>query len=220
MANILIVDDEHEVRLLYREILEAWGHSIDEAFDVVHARGRLASAGFDLVLCDIGLPGETGLTLVREIADDLPDTAIVMVTAVDQPARAEEALKMGACGYLVKPCRPNDLVISVTTGLRMRDVLRSRRAQSVDSDLFDHEASVDDKGGPTGGLTRREYEVLRLMTEGLANRSIAVALDLQVNTVRNHVQRVLRKLGAHTKLEAVAVARRQGLLPRADASRV
>jgi putative two-component system response regulator len=217
VAHILIVEDEPEVRLLYREILEARGHSIDEAFDVMQARGRLAGAGFDLVLCDINLPGETGLALVRHVADDFPDTAIVMVTAVDQPARAEEALSMGACGYIVKPCRPNDLVISVSAGLRMREVLRSRRQPDVPSDP---PPSAGSGGAGTGGLTRRESEVIRLMAEGMSNRSIAVLLDLQVNTVRNHVQRVLRKLGAHSKLEAVAVARRRGLLPRRDPQRV
>lgn len=220
MANILIVDDEPEIRLLYRAILEACGHSIDEASNVVEARTRLAAAGFDLVLCDIGLPGETGLTLVREVADELPDTAIVMVTAVDQPARAEEALNMGACGYLVKPCRPNDLVISVSAGLRMQAVLHSRSHHRVESDTADSRPSAEGGGDDDGGLTRRELEVIRLMTEGLSNRSIAALLDLQVNTVRNHVQRVLRKLGAHTKLEAVAVARRRGLLSLHDGQRV
>lgn len=209
MANILIVDDEPEVVGLFREVLEVRGHSVEEAFDVVQARTRLAGAGFDLVVCDINLPGETGLALVRQVADELPDTAIVMVTAVDQPTLAGEALALGACGYLFKPCRTNDLVITVAVALRVRDL--SRRVRLLQHALEAGGRGVTGAPSGTSDLTPREVEIISLMTEGLPNKIIATRLDLRLNTVRNHVQRILNKLGAHSKLEAVAAARRRGM---------
>jgi DNA-binding NarL/FixJ family response regulator len=73
-----------------------------------------------------------------------------------------------------------------------------------------------DVPGSTPVLTRRENEVLRVMADGLSNQAIAERLSLSVNTIRNHVQLILDKLGAHSKLEAVVMATRRGLLPRAD----
>jgi putative two-component system response regulator len=189
VAHILIVDDEPEVMGLFREVLEVRGHSVEEAFDVVEARKRLADAGFDLVLCDINLPGETGLTLVRQVAGELPDTAVVIVTAVDQTALAEEALGLGACGYLVKPCRTNDLVISVAAGLRARDLSRNARlhVEELESKVLHrtmalHEAvQLLEASTETAGMTLRET----------ADR-LVTALTLRSDETAAHIQRMSR----------------------------
>ena len=189
MANILIVDDEPEVLGLFREVLEVRGHSVEEAFDVVQARERLAGAGFDLVVCDINLPGETGLALVRQVANELPDTAIVMVTAIDQPALAEEALGLGACGYLVKPCRTNDLVITVAVGLRVRDLSRNGRlhVEELESKVLRrtmalHEAvQLVEVNSETAGMALRET----------ADR-LVTALTLRSDETGAHIQRMSR----------------------------
>ena len=198
MAHILIVDDEPEVLGLFREVLEVRGHSVEGASDVIEARERLAGAGFDLVVCDINLPGETGLALVRQVANELPDTAIVMVTAVDQPALAEEALALGACGYLVKPCRTNDLVITVAVGLRVRDLSRNGRlhVEELESKVLRrtmalHEAvQLLEANSETAGMALRET----------ADR-LVTALTLRSDETAAHIQRMSR-YGARLALAA------------------
>jgi putative two-component system response regulator len=196
VAHILLVDDEPEVLVLFREILELQSHSVEEAVNVAQATDRLADAAFDLVVCDVGLRGESGLALVRRVADDLPDTAIIMVTAADEPALAEEALSMGACGYLVKPCRPNDLVISVSAGLRMRDLEHARRSHldELESKVLHRTAALHD------AVQRLEENT---ETAGIALRETAdrlvTALTLRSEETGGHIQRMSR-YGAHLAL--------------------
>jgi putative two-component system response regulator len=128
MARLLIVDDEDLVRLSLRRVLERGGHSVEEATSVGEARDRLAAATFELILCDVNMAGESGLALVRQVAAELPDTAVVMVTGVDDPQVADEAVTFGAYGYLVKPFQPNEVLINVDSGLRRRTLERARRS--------------------------------------------------------------------------------------------
>jgi DNA-binding NtrC family response regulator len=114
MAIILLVDDEGAARQSSRLILEQQDHFVTEASTVTKAHSLLATSPFDLVLCDIDMSDESGMGLVRYVAWELPDTAMIMVTSVDDPAAADEAIAMGTYGYLVKPFRPNEMLISVT----------------------------------------------------------------------------------------------------------
>ncbi len=128
MARILILEDEEAVRRGMRRALERADHTVAEAADAAVARHLLSEESFDLLLSDINLPGESGLELVRQVSAELPDIAVAMVTGVDDPGVAGEALRIGAYGYLVKPFGPNELLINVTMALRRRDLERERRS--------------------------------------------------------------------------------------------
>ena len=123
---ILIVDDETSIRHILRRVLER-EHSVDEAGSVDEARRKLAETDFELVLCDINLSGESGLDLLRSVSPTLGDTAVVMVTGIDDPKVAEEAFEMGVYGYLVKPFTPNEVCITVESALRRRALEQSHR---------------------------------------------------------------------------------------------
>jgi YesN/AraC family two-component response regulator len=123
---ILIVDDEEAVRRAMRRILERH-HPVDDAPSVEEARRKLAAERFELVLCDITMPGTSGLELAQLVAGDAPDTVLVMVTGVDDPEIAAQALGMGVYGYLVKPFTPNEILITVETALRRRTLELERR---------------------------------------------------------------------------------------------
>jgi len=115
-ARILATDDRPEVlRVVDRTLGERY--RCEFATSVADAREKLAGARFDLALCDIQLPGESGLELVEEIARAHPETAIVLVTGVDDPEVAERAFELGAHNYLVKPFWPGQLTITVSTTL-------------------------------------------------------------------------------------------------------
>jgi PAS domain S-box-containing protein len=128
-ARILVTDDRPEILRLIERTLGA-SHECEFASDVGEARGKLAEAEFDLALCDIQMPGESGLTLVDEIAHDHPDMAIVLVTGVDDPDVARRAFEMGAHGYLVKPFMPGQLRITTLNALRQRELELAQKAHS------------------------------------------------------------------------------------------
>jgi signal transduction histidine kinase len=123
---ILIVDDETPIRRVLRRVLETH-HAVDEAATLDEARRKLEAGGIDLILCDIDLSGESGFDLVRGLAGTPAGPAFVMVTGIDDPRVAKEALEMGASGYLVKPFTPNEVRITVESALRRRELEHARR---------------------------------------------------------------------------------------------
>lgn len=128
-ARILATDDRPEVlRLIDRSLGERY--ACEFAGSVEEARGKLEDGPFHLALCDIQMPNESGLVLVDEIACDHPDTAIVLVTGVDDPNVARQAFEIGAHGYLVKPFWPGQLLITAMNALRQRDLEIAQRAHS------------------------------------------------------------------------------------------
>jgi putative two-component system response regulator len=120
--RILVVEDEEQVSRLLVRMLEPSGWSCAVALHAGEARERLAEESFALMLCDVHMPGESGLDLVRDVLAEHPDTAAVMVTAMDDPLLAEVALEFGAYGYITKPFQRNQLLISVSNALRRRSL--------------------------------------------------------------------------------------------------
>jgi PAS domain S-box-containing protein len=127
--RILATDDRPEVlRLVERALGDRY--RCDFAGDVEEARAKLADGAYELALCDIQMPGESGLVLVEEIIRDHPDTAVVLVSGIDDPAVAERAFELGAHGYLVKPFWPGQLLITALTALKRRELEIAQRAHS------------------------------------------------------------------------------------------
>jgi len=122
MAHILIVDDEQMIRNLLSDILKIGSHTCALAADASQARKFMRTISFDLILCDINMPGETGLEFIRYTTSEFPDTPAVMVTAIDDPMIAELALKIGVYDFIIKPFAPNGVLISVANALRRRQL--------------------------------------------------------------------------------------------------
>lgn len=120
MAKILILDDEELIRELLTDILSRAGHTCDTAATAGEARAKLPTGDFELVLADMNLPDESGLELLGDVLHDHRDMAAIMVTGRDDPKLAEEALRLGTYGYLIKPFHPNQLVIHVDNALHRR----------------------------------------------------------------------------------------------------
>lgn len=127
--RMLATDDRPEVlRLLERTLGDRY--ECEFASDVAAAREKLAGPPFQLALCDIQMPGESGLVLVEEIAGEHPEMAIVLVTGVDDPEIAERAFELGAQGYLVKPFWPGQLLITTASAIRQRALELAQEAHS------------------------------------------------------------------------------------------
>ncbi len=127
MAHILVVDDEPPIRTMMQHILEANGYECRTAENASHARELLHETQADLMLCDINMPGESGMDFTRYVLSEFPDIATIMVTAVGDPLIAESMLKMGVYDYIIKPMDRNGLLISVGNAIRRRELEISNR---------------------------------------------------------------------------------------------
>lgn len=159
----------------------------------------------DVVLMDHRLRDGDGVDAARRIKQNRPETKVVMLTAAFDDNVLSLAIQAGCSGYLTKGDTIDDLVRAVR-GVHAGEALI---APAMFSRLL---ARLSNRSRTGGDLTRRQTEVLRLLAAGLSNQAIATQLDIRLATVRNHVQSVIEKLHAHSKLEAVAVAVSLGLI--------
>lgn len=122
-TRVLIVDDELHVRLVLERILDRAGYQTTLASSMREARGRLESQPFDLMLCDLMMPEESGFTLLAYTSASHPELAVLIVSGIDNPEVAEPAANAGADGYIVKPFNSNTILINVVGALRRRAAL-------------------------------------------------------------------------------------------------
>ncbi|MCF8109691.1 MAG: response regulator [Desulfohalobiaceae bacterium] len=126
-GKILILDDEASVCRTLSRIVRRIGREYDVVHSAEEARELLQEESFELILSDIRLPGESGLDFVRYTVAQDPDVAIIMITGVDDPEVAEEALELGAYGYIVKPFKVSEVLINISGALRRRQLEAERR---------------------------------------------------------------------------------------------
>ncbi|MEM9036243.1 MAG: response regulator transcription factor [Actinomycetota bacterium] len=160
----------------------------------------------DVILLDYRLPGQDGLRLASDLKTAAPETKLVVLTAIVDERVALDAVEAGCVGFITKDRGLEDVVRSIRS-VHDGEVMVSPDMLAL---ILPRLRDGDSEAAPQ--LTRREHEVLELVAEGCSNQAIADRLTLSLHTVRNHVQNILRKLDAHSKLEAVAIATRQGIL--------
>ncbi|HZI38363.1 MAG TPA: HD domain-containing phosphohydrolase, partial [Acidimicrobiia bacterium] len=168
------------------------------------AVAMIAERGVDLIVLDVDLPDGQGVSAIQAVRGKAPDAAVILLAGRENEALLRQMIDAGGSGIIQRDRAFEDLLPAVTTAAAGGSLVPSVKLAA----LFKRS-----QGSAAGDLTSRQFDVLRMMTEGLSNEAIARRLGLRVNTVRNHAQRILTKLGAHSKLEAVAAARRMGLLP-------
>src|SRR3569833_576076 len=154
----------------------------------------------DVVLMDIKLPGMSGIQCVMEIKKVFSDMQIIMVTVYEDSERIFRALKAGASGYLVKSCPPEQLLASI------RDVHSGGSALSthIARKVVKHFHVLGPSKSETENLTRRELEVLDLLSEGFIYKEIGDKLSISSETVRAHAKNICHKMHVRSRIEAVA----------------
>jgi two-component system NarL family response regulator len=171
----------------------------------------VGTARADVVLLDLSIPGG-GVEACARLRDQRPDVRIVVLAHADDDADLAGAVRAGARGYLLKDATPHEMV----EALRAVAAGHSLLSPAMASRLLDEFAVLvrRHEGPPegTGALSRRELEVLTLVAQGLNNRSIAEALFISENTVKNHIRNIHEKLQVHSRMEAVVRAVRDGVL--------
>jgi DNA-binding NarL/FixJ family response regulator len=209
-VKVLIVDDHPVARRGLRMIVsEAFGEAdCAEAANAAAALTLAETLHPDLLLLDMHMPGElTAIALCRRMRETLPGSTIVIVTAFDSSAEIRDCLVAGADGCLLKDTTETDMAAALRAAMTGRPALDSRIAFQLARDLANEPAPA---GAPH--LSSREHDVLHLLAEGRSNRAIARRLELSEATVKGHVSRLLDKLNASSRLEAVIRASDAGLI--------
>jgi DNA-binding NarL/FixJ family response regulator len=212
MMRVLIVDDHK----LFAEAVEIAleRHGMDVVIATTAEDGLTAAARHepDVVLLDIGLPDRSGLALGEEILHAHPDAKIVIVTSLEDQRALQDAVKLGFHGFLTKDTKLPQLVRAIRDVAEGQLVVPHRLATRRRNGDSEEVALLSSQ------LTPREREVLGLLVAGSNSGEIARALTVSPNTVRTHVQSILAKLQVHSRLEAVAFARRNHLLSHPSAT--
>jgi DNA-binding NarL/FixJ family response regulator len=213
--RVLVVDD-HEMFASSLQLALTHEPDIDvvgTAASLAQAKELVATVEPQVVLLDHRLPDGLGVDAIGELKELRPETKVVVLTAAAEDSTLVRATEAGCAGFLLKTSPLEELVAAVRTAAAGEMLVSTELLSRLLSRLR------ADRAEPAPELTAREREILQLIAEGLTNAAIARRLFISVNTVRNHVQSLLAKLGAHSKLEALSVAVREGLiLPPATSS--
>jgi DNA-binding NarL/FixJ family response regulator len=201
--TVLLVDDHSLVRRGFRRMLE------DESdMEVVGEAGngeesiKLAKELHpQVVVMDCALPGMNGLQATRQIMEDSPDTAVLMLSMHTESTWVRQAIEAGAKGYVLKNAMDLEL------GAAIRKV-------AAGETVFDPQVEQRSvlKGERSAALTHRELEVLQMIVDGKSNKEIATALELSANTIAVHRANIMNSLGIHKTAELVVYAIRAGLV--------
>jgi len=211
-VKVLVVDDNE----LLRAGLVAVLSSDPELAVVAQAADGTAAVRLaiehcpDVVLMDVEMPGGDGITATRSICQSVPAAKVLILTMFDLDEYVLEALRAGASGFLLKTSGPAELVNAVKVCAAGEYMLsRTVMARLIDSFVARPVASPTVPG--LADLTQREMDVLRSMAGGLSNAEIAAELYLAETTVKTHVARILAKLGARDRVQAIVIAHRAGI---------
>jgi DNA-binding NarL/FixJ family response regulator len=219
VVRVLVVDDDDLMRAGLRSVLAS-----DETIDVVGeaSDGRAAVTSVtalrpEVVLMDIRMPTLDGISATRELLGVLPETKVVVLTTFEDDEYVFGALAAGASGFLLKRTRPEELISAIHTIAAGDSLLSPSVTRTVierAADRQPHGTRVHEQR--LGELTPREREVLALIARGLSNGEIATELVVEESTVKTHVGRILLKLHARDRVQAVIFAYESGLAePRA-----
>lgn len=213
-TRLLIVDDHDMFADSLRMALSAQPdfEVVGTASTLAQAKNLVATTSPDVVLLDHHLPDGLGVDSITDLRGIRPEANIVVLTAAAEDSMLVAATEAGCAGFILKTSPLDELVSAVRTAAAGEIMVSSDLLSRLLNRLH-HQYEQ-----PASDLTTRELEILELIAEGLTNSAIATRLFISVNTVRNHVQSVLAKLGAHSKLEALSVAIRDGIIDPPTAS--
>jgi two-component system, NarL family, nitrate/nitrite response regulator NarL len=173
---------------------------------VAEAAQLAAESPVDVAVVDFWLPDGTGVDAAAGIRTSRPDAVVVFVSADDSDQAMMAAVEAGASGYLIKTATGQEIVDAVRRAADGEMLIPAPRLAELLARSRESTRREADRAQQLGSLTTREHEILDLMSQGLTNREIAAQLSIAYPTVRSHVRRVLEKLDARSKLEAVVKA--------------
>jgi DNA-binding NarL/FixJ family response regulator len=208
-ARILLADDHAVVRRGLRMVLDAAPdlEVVAEAADGVEAVERGLRERLDLVVLDVAMPRRTGLQAAWELSRQRPDLRLLMLSMHEGELYCLQALKAGACGYVLKSDADRDLIEACRAALRGETFLYPPTMRTLLQAWLE-----DPSRAPASRLTPREEEVVKLVAESYTSDEIGRMLHITRRTVERHRENVLAKLGMRDRVQLTRYAIRHGLI--------
>ncbi|MBL9084691.1 MAG: response regulator transcription factor [Planctomycetales bacterium] len=207
--KVLIVDDHEVVRLGIKSLLT--GSNIVVVGDAASGEQALAAVKAhkpDVILLDVRMPDSDGLTTLSRLRMEDSAVKVLMLSTYDNPTYVARAVALGANGYLLKSASREDLVAAIEKAAGGEDAWTRDELRRVTGAL----ATPRMSGEVEVPLTQRESEVLRQLAHGLTNKEIGQSLGISYETVKEHVQHILRKIGVNDRTQAAVWAVRKNLV--------
>lgn len=212
--RVVVVEDQLRILEPLLRLLEAApslrvvgsARSGEEALEV------LQDTPCDVILCDLGLPGISGIEVIAAAKRRWPATEVLVFTVFEEEEQVVGAIRAGASGYLLKGASADKIVEAIAEVRAGGTVIQPSLARK----LLDHfrvpapAAPVDDEGGRS--LSPREAEILQLIAKGLTNPEVADILSLSRSTIRTHLEHIYEKLEVTNRVEAVTEGLRKGII--------
>lgn len=214
MIRVAVVEDDPVMRGVLCDAVHACSDMqlIGQEDNATSASVMIKKGGYDVLLCDLGLPDGSGLDLIRQETKTGRDTDIMVITMFANHKNIIDAIKAGARGYLLKDERIEDCIEAIYNirrgGSPISPIIARQLLVHIEPDLS------ADQEPPRAPLTEREYEVLNLLSRGLSNADCADVLAISANTVGTHVKNIYRKLEVNNRAEAVFEASTKGWLAK------
>jgi DNA-binding NarL/FixJ family response regulator len=209
--TVVIVDDHVLFRTGLRELLQQEEiHVMGEASTAEAGLELVQRHGPDVAIMDLNLPAMSGHDAIRRIADCAPATQVLVLTISANESDVIEAVLAGACGYLLKDASVADIVTGVRAAAAGESMVSPRMTKTILDQLRQQDRG--DGKPPAEALSAREREILRLVTEGKDNATIAQELFISPYTVKNHISNILLKLHVSNRIQAAVLAVRDSLV--------
>ncbi|MHB8972303.1 MAG: response regulator [Pirellulaceae bacterium] len=207
--RLLIADDHEVVRCGLRSLMAGTDIEIvGEATTGEQAIQLALELKPDVVLADIRMPGGDGLNVLGRLKLESPEMAVLMLSTYDNPTYVARAVALGAAGYVLKGINREGLLDAIRKVAAGETAWTREELRRVTGALATPRLNADVEAP----LTQRESEVLRQLALGLTNKEIAAALHISYETVKEHVQHILRKVGVSDRTQAAVWAVRKGLV--------
>jgi DNA-binding NarL/FixJ family response regulator len=207
--NLIIADDHEVVRAGLKSLLEGTDIQVTAEATDGNAAFKLANKHRpDLVLLAVRMPNGDGLSALARIKLDLPNVPVVMFSSHDNPTYIARAVALGAAGYLLKSASRNEIIDGIRAAAAGETIWSRDELRRVSGAL----AAPRNGSDADVPLTKRESEVLKQLAFGLTNKEIAQSLGISYETVKEHVQHILRKIGVSDRTQAAVWAVRKNLV--------
>jgi len=206
--RVFLLDDHEVVRRGLSDLLDAEEDIsvVGDAENVEHALVRAPAVRPHVAVLDVRLPDGDGITVCRELRDQMPELAVLMLTSFDDEDALLDAIMAGASGYVLKQIKGSDLVSAVRTVASGQSMLDPATTARLMRSLRAEPAQAPEMAPELASLSPREREILALIGDGLTNREIGKRLYLSEKTVKNHISRLLAKLGVQRRVQAAVLA--------------